>query len=150
MAGQDDLDNRTLIESIAKIANTLADGPTRQIPLAKYKPVTPWNPTGEKNRPKLKRTVFMGGSRLRESFLSSEEIELLNQIKPGKYNGRRWTIVETDGDTEGGTITILVPNKTPEDRVRLKGEVRDLTELCKKIIAEQNANDPKSRKADTL
>lgn len=136
-------DESALLESIHKIAESLDNGPIKQVPIAKYAAQTPWNPTGDKRRPTLRRTVYMSGSRLREQLLSNEEIRLLNQIKPGKYNDRRWLVIETDGgDAEGGAITILIPNRTPEDRVRLKGEAHSLTALLTKIIEEQQANDP--------
>jgi hypothetical protein len=141
---------RTLLESLVKIAGSLDNGPVRQIPLSKFKPETPWNPTGEPYRESLKRTVYMSGARLREPFLSQEEISLLNKIHAGLYNGGRWVVIERNGSGgEGGAVDIIVRNKTQEDRIRLMGEAPDLTTLLKKIIAEYESNNeaPKSKRA---
>jgi len=145
----------SLLESIATMAKALsveADvAPIKQVPLAKYKAQTPWNPEGkpEHVRPKLRRTVYLSNRRLSESFLSDEEITLLNRIKAGKYNERRWVVVETDGEADGSAISIIIPNKTPEDRMRLKGEAPDIATVLRRIIAEQEANEAStpSRKA---
>jgi hypothetical protein len=115
-------------------------GPTPQIPFAQYKQKTTWNPTGEKHRRALKRPTFLNGHRLREKMLSQTEIDLLNQVKPGSYNGRKWTVIEQSTSENGaGALKIFFPNKTPEQRMALLEEGRSLVELLNKIIREQEA-----------
>lgn len=132
-------DLSTLVQSIAKMANQTENGPVRQVSVAKAKYCTPWNPTGEKKRPKLKRPTYMSGARLREIMLSSADITLLNQLKAGKYNQKRWVVTERDGGAEGSAIDVMIPNKTMEDRIRLKGEAFNLNMLLTKIVAEQHS-----------
>lgn len=114
-------------------------GPTPQVPFAKFKQKTPWNPTGAKYKP-LTRPTFLNGHRLKEKTLSQEEIDLLNQVKPGIYNGRKWTVIEQSTNENGaGAIKIYFPNKTPEQRMALMEDGRTLVELLQKLLREQNA-----------
>lgn len=131
---------------LLKVLERLADradahtGPTPQIPYAKYKHKTPWNPTGEKYRRPLSRPTFLNGHRLHEKQLSQEDIDLLNKVRPGVYNGRKWTVIEQSLNENGqGAIKIYIPNRTPEQRMAMMAEGRTLTELLTKIINEQGA-----------
>jgi hypothetical protein len=130
---------QSLIESIAKMAATLAadaeTGPIKQIPQAKYKPVTPFNPKGlqEHERPSLKRKSYMGGFKLKEHNMTDNEIRLFNRLKGGRYHDNRWTVIETDD-----SVTLMFPSKTPEDKMQLSKEVRNLEDLLQKILDEAN------------
>lgn len=142
-----------LLESIASMAKSQQEfnegGPIRQIPISKTKIQTPWHPTGEKKRPRLRRVTWLNGYRLREIMLSDKEITLLNQLRAGRYNGNRWTVIESAGatinngdegqDATNGEVSLYVPNKTQADRIRLKGEARDLEALLSKILDEQKS-----------
>lgn len=134
-------------DAMTKIANASENGPLRQVPISKAKIKTPWNPEGKKNRPELRRPTYLTGARLREILLSEDEINLLNQVKPGKYHGKRWLVTERDGDKEGSAVDIYLPNKTQEDRLALKGDARDLKHVLEQIIAEQNARETQSTRA---
>ncbi len=107
------------------------------MPLSKAIIRTPWNPTGAKKRPNLARPTYLSGARLKEITLSTEEITLLNQLKPGKYHGKKWVVVERDGDKDGSAIDVLVPNRTPEQKLEHQAAVKDLADMLRQIVAEQ-------------
>lgn len=104
-------------EALDKIANRSEAGPTPQIPFAQAKWQTPWNPTGERYARLLKRTVRLNGHRLSEITMSQPEIDALNDLKPGRYNDRKWTVIEEDGGADGSAINIYLPNHRPEQRM---------------------------------
>lgn len=133
-----------LVGVLGKLAERQDEGPIKQIPIAKAKYRTPWNPTGAKRKFKLKRATFLNGFRLRENRLHDETIQLLNQLKAGKYQNRKWVVVEADGDQDNegmnSTVSIWIPNKTVGDRLKLAelGGQRGLPALLELIIAEQS------------
>lgn len=118
-------------------------GPIPQVPLARAKFETPWNPTGARYRVEFKRPTYINGHRLREIMHSEEEITLLNQLKAGRYGpGKRWVVLETDGDVNDGGATklnIYWPNKTLQQRMDLKNYARNLTEMLQQMISEQKS-----------
>lgn len=130
-----------MTQVLSRLAGKAEAGPTPQIPFSKAKFCTPWNPTGKKYRVGLTRDTWMNGHQLREGRLSEEEITLLNQLKPGKYHNKQWTVIETDEGDGKHSIEIIIPNKTQEQRMALTiaHGGRGLVGICEKIIAEQNA-----------
>lgn len=141
-------DLATLVQSISKIAENADRGPIKQIPIAKTKFRTPWNPKGDKVRTKLTRSTYMNGFRLHESKLKLEEIQLLNKLKPGRYGpAQKIVVVEKAGEGDGrGELQLWVPNKTQGDRTALAKFVANedenragLLTLLDKILKEQNA-----------
>lgn len=129
----------------ARALQVLADkqeaGPTPQIPFAQAKFQTPWNPTGEKYARLLKRPVFLNGHRVSEVYLSQDTIDLFNQVRPGRYHDRRWTVTEQDGGVEGSALYIWLQNSRLEDRMynTQMSAGRGIDGILEKIIAEQNA-----------
>lgn len=117
------LNNNIMAQAMLKLAEASENGPIKQIPLAKAKIRTPWNPEGlrDEERPELAMTTYLNGFRLRESLLSSLEIELLNKVRNGKYNRKRWTVIVKQGEEEGsgGEKIIYIPNKSQGDRIKL-------------------------------
>lgn len=104
---------------------------------------TPWTPkTGKKL--KLKRKMFQHGLPLSEEWLSNEEIDLLNKIRPGKY-GDGFIVVFRRRDRG---VDIEYPIKTASQRLRLVNQfgIRNLSELCKFCITE--AEKPKAPEFD--
>jgi hypothetical protein len=126
----------SLIQSIAVMAARQDAGPIPQISAAKAVYRTPWNPTGNKKRPKLKRTTYLSGARLRDALLSDREILLLNKLTAGKYHGGQWVVLEKD-EAQGAEVSLFVPNKTQEQRIELKGAARNLEDLLTQIVNEQ-------------
>jgi hypothetical protein len=133
------MDNKTeatLVESIAKIASALNDERTTQIPFHKAKIPTPFNPSGDRNRPKLTRPVWFNGALINPVFLTNEEIELCNQLKPGRYHGRQWQVIERTNDPDR-PLEIRVQDASVEDRMSLYKDAPSFAALCKAMIAEQ-------------
>jgi len=114
-------------------------GPVPQISITRFKPQTPWNPSGDK-RTKLKRPTSINGHRLRELLLSPEEIKLLNELKPGKYGPRKsWVVIEENGGdvAESSAIHFYFPNRTVEQRLEFNQHARNLLDALTMIVEEQ-------------
>ncbi len=118
----------SLVQSISKIAEQSDRGPIKSIPIAKSKQRTPWNPTGKKVRLKLTRPTYMNGHRLHETRMGELEIQLFNQVKPGRYgeNGRI-TVIEKGGDEGSRELQVWIPNKTVPDRLAMARMTADPT-----------------------
>lgn len=127
-----------MVEVLEKIVEQNEGGPIKQIPIGKAKIKTPWNPTGSKRRPKLRRITRMNGFRLGEMTLSDDEIRGLNQIKAGKYNNGRWVVIESDSNESGASVELFVQNKSQQDRLELaKICPKGLIDILAKILADQ-------------
>jgi hypothetical protein len=137
---------KDLTSAVKTLAETQALG--KKTPLHQVKVVTPWDPTGVRKQPakRLKApAVFQNGARLNPIMLSNEEMDLINQLKPGRYAKRRIEVVRR----RDKSIDIRYPNRTIEQRLELKGVARNLTELLKVILIEQEAAE-KRRKAGEI
>ncbi len=132
-------EDRKLIESIAKIAEHLESvAPKKKVSHFEYM-------TARQKRHKLTRQVFLSGVKVREKQLTDEQVLLLNRLKPGKYNGGRWVVLERGAaGLEGGALDIYVRNKSQEDRGQLAIEAPSLDVLLTKIIAEHDARREKA------
>lgn len=128
-----------LVKILERLATRTEAGPVPQISMARAKIKTPWNPSGSRSRPKLSRPTYLNGHRLQEMLLSNEEIRLLNKLTAGKYQDRKWLVVEADTDRDGSTVQVFLPNKTESDRLSLKGKARNLTEALTLILDEAAA-----------
>jgi len=113
-----------------------ARGP-RKVAMGQYDPKTPFHPN-KKKASRLTRPVFQNNTRLAESQLFDREIDLLNQIvRSGRYINRLIEVVVTaDGAEE--IVYISYKNKTIDDRMEHKGAYRDLSDMLRQIVAEQN------------
>ena len=110
---KDTKQERTLAKVLEGLAAAQEDGPIRQVRqhAAKYR--TAGNPTGGP-RPAMARDYRMQGSQLRPAMLSNEEIDLLNKLKPGRYNGGKWIVTEEVGGADKPKVTIFpLHNKFP-------------------------------------
>ena len=105
---------------------------------------SPWDPKDGSKKPKLKRKMFQHGIEIAVEQVSSEEIELLNKVKPGIYCH---AFVRVNKRKDRG-LDIDYPVKTSSQRLRLINEfgIRSLSELCNRIIDEQN--NPTSYKSE--
>jgi hypothetical protein len=125
-----------LLALLSKLIEANDAGPVKQIPRGKALIRTPWHPSGEKNRPKLARTTFINNFPCKEIMMSNEEITLLNELKPGKYLGKKVVVIE-DSDKEGSSITIYIPNKSHEDKLWQMQVAPELVVLLRSLDAEQ-------------
>lgn len=111
--------------------------PIKQVHISQYRGKTPWNPTGKRphERPKLRGEFLQNGRKMYAERMSDREIELLNQIRPGRYVNRKIEVIERVMNDES-TIEIRYNNGSPDQRSELKNEVRNLTEMLERIVAE--------------
>lgn len=105
---------------------------------------TPWHPKDGSPLPKLKRKYYQHGI-LIEDKMTAEEINLLNQIKPGTYcEGFVRVIVRKDRG-----IDVDYPVRTASQRLKMVNQygIRGFAELLKRIIDEK-ANPSNYRRPD--
>jgi len=131
--------NAKLTAVLERLTEQADRGAVKQIPLAKAKIRTPWNPTGDRMRPKLQRITRMNGFRLTETKLTNNAIRLFNQLRAGKYNQGRWVVMESTDPAAGnsGAVDLYVQNKSFADRIQLKGDAPTIDVLLWKIVKEQ-------------
>lgn len=118
--------------------------PPVKITIANRKPKTAWTPPEGVARVKMKRRFFHHGVLIDEK-VHNEEIELLNQVKPGHYcDGYiRVTLRKDRG------IDVDYPVRTASQRLRLINQygIRSFSELLRRIIDEKS-NPTKYRKPE--
>lgn len=126
----------------AELAATIADAaraaaPPRQLTFDEYSPVSPFNPKGTKGR-ELPFPVYQNGVRLHSDTLHDEEFALLPKLRPGRFCAGLVTIAETE---RGGQrhVRIDYANETQDQRIALKNEVRNFTDMLKRCVAESQA-----------
>jgi hypothetical protein len=123
--------NQSLLQDIHNIAQHVKDvAPPKKVSLAEHM-------RRRAPRTTLTHQVSLNGGRLRERYLKDEEIELLNQLRPGKYLDGKVTVVERNGVGSGGAIDIVYSNASQEQRINFYMAAPSLTVLCQKILAEQ-------------
>jgi hypothetical protein len=117
--------------SAATSANNTARGQWWNEALYPEKSV--FNPEGDKAnpRPKLNRDVLWIGYRLQEEELQREEINLLNQLKPGYYprhdfhgmvipnSEKFFSVTDMDPGIPNGRLLVMFPCKEQDDRAEL-------------------------------
>lgn len=131
-------ENESLVEAIASQSESLATIAEHLKGTARPRKTSHFDymKTRQK-RHKLTRDVYMSGIKIRERQLTDTQIELLNRLKPGTYNGGRWTVIGRQAEgLDDGIIEIYVRNKTQEDRGLLALEAPSLDVLLQKMIAE--------------
>lgn len=98
--------------------------------------VSVFNPTGEK-KPKLTRRVIFCCHEEKENELKAEEILLYNQLQPGRYNNRKWEVLEReDPFGEKNTLEIRLPVDTTDNRMELAYKAPSLVAICELMIKE--------------
>ena len=127
-----------IASALARLVHASEEGPIKQTHIGRAIIPTAVNPSGSRTRPRLTRACRMNGSMLRDRLLTNDEITLLNQLKPGKYHGNKWIVMQTDGEDDGSKIDIFIPNKTQTDRLETKQASGDgtLGGILKQIVAE--------------
>lgn len=77
----------------------------------------------ERNAPKVRLKCgkfFFNGVLLMPHEISDDERTLINQVKPGRYNHRKWEVIKRGDDT----LDIRVPSKTVDQRMTFKSETK--------------------------
>ena len=96
----------------------------------------PWQPKPGQVKPKLKRTFMQHCVELNPAQLFVEEIELLNQIKPGAYCGGYLRV----NKRKDRSYDIDYPIRTASQRMKLSNQfqITSLRSMLQRIIDEQN------------
>jgi hypothetical protein len=126
----------TVNDAVAAIAaafqQTLATVAPKKVTMAQLRPKTPFNPEAKTGR-KLVRATYQNGTKLNPTFLTDREIALVNQLKPGKFVGGLVRVVERDHGPDK-EIHILYENKTAEQRIALKDQARNFTDILTQCV----------------
>lgn len=111
--------------------------PTKKTPFTRKKG-SPWDPPDGSPKPKLKRVMMQHGMEINPDQVSSEEIELLNKIKPGRYCGGHIQVTRR----KDRSYDIDYPIRTASQRLKLSNKfgITSLTSLLQRLIDE--AADP--------
>lgn len=94
-----------------------------------------WNETPGKVRPTLKRKTVFCNSVQSERQLSDTEIELFNQLSPGRYHNRQWEVIVREEGNDSW-MEIRIPVSTIEQRMDLPNS---LVAILKEMIDEAKA-----------
>lgn len=115
---------------------------TRQVPYHEIKPVTPFNPEGKRDRKKLKYTFLQHGKLVTPINLREEEIELINQLKPGRYWNRK---IEVQISRDGTTLNLTWTNAKIEQRMEFNAAFPDLLAVLRHCIKERAEKEAKRK-----
>jgi len=85
-----------------------------------------------KRKVKLRAPFYQNGVMVRLDQLTDEQVTLINQLKPGRFNNRKWEIVKR----RDRSIDFRYPNKTVEQRMQNNMVARDLTGMLQLILTE--------------
>lgn len=134
-------DIKSLVKSVAQIAENQPK--FRKLGIHETTFPTPWNPSGERRSLKLKPTaLFQNGARVNPAMLSDEEIELINQLKPGLYNKKKWQVVRK----RDKSLHLHYPNATLEHRFDLNIQAQgQFAGMLRLIITEQEAQEQRRK-----
>ena len=111
-----------------------ADGKVRQTLKASTK--SPLNPTGGP-KPKLRCETIFCGAVQKEDELKTEEINLFNELRAGRYKGGKWTVAISEDATGHTRVDVRVP---VNDLGALMDLPNSLVGIPKEIIAEEEAS----------
>lgn len=136
--------NLHVLGSLLQDVHTLATEAraTRQLKPHEVKHDTCYNPTGNA-LPKMKYARFyQNGSPINVLMMTPEEIELVNQLKPGLYNKKKWRVTKESNHGIG----LWYSNKSIAQRTDVAKDARNLTEFLQKILLEQEAQAERKKK----
>lgn len=88
---------------------------------------------------KLSRDYFQNGFKLNAEDLSNEQIDLLNRVsRSGRYIDRKVELIVRDEGAET-VVEIRYANKTADQRMALRENIRNFTDLLKQVVDAQDA-----------
>lgn len=128
------LQTKAMID-VAQAVKTLVEGQerVRQIPYNEMKPVTPWNPEGKRDRVKLTREWMQHGYPVNPLFMTEETIKLFNQVKPGRYWGRKIEVQRLSD----GSMNLTWSNAKIEQRMEVAMRFPHIDDILKMCIEER-------------
>jgi hypothetical protein len=118
---------------------------TRMLKVHEIEHSTHFNPDIRKYRIRKWSAFYQNHARVAEPHLSPRDIELIDQLKPGKYNHKKWEVVRTQDDG----VSINYNNKTTAQRFEIARETSanrkpgysGLTSMLEMIVTEREAQD---------
>lgn len=129
---------------IAALQALAANQPRRRKGMHEIVHDTPWW-DGKAPRSTLTRQFFQNGNPVNDTVLSNEEIDLINQLKPGLYAKKKFRVT----DMPGGAIGLWYDNKTLHQRftiARIAGDSQGLTGILQTILLEEEAQKARRKK----
>jgi hypothetical protein len=113
-----------------------ATKPVQKKNASNRKIVTPWTPKDGSPKLKLKRKMFQHGLAIDPDMIYNEDIEALNQLKPGRFLDG-WVSIVRRRDKG---IDIVYPMKTASQRLKLVNQfgIRNFRELILRCVEEAN------------
>lgn len=140
----DSEDLKSLVRSVGQIAEN-QKSEFKKIRVHEAKFPTPWNPSGERRTLKLKPTsVSQNGGRLNPALLSDEEITLINQLKPGLYNKKKWQVIRK----RDKSIDIRYPNASLASRFEMQSTAGSLAGMLRLIVTEQESQEARRKSGE--
>lgn len=106
---------------------------TKQKSYSEILPDSPFNPTGKKNRTRLRGQLFQHGIPVNPLMMTEEEIEIANQLKPGRYVNRSVEVTRM----HDGSVNITWPNKRIDQRLEFQSRFPTFVALCQTIVKER-------------
>ena len=128
--------NQTEALIAALVAAIQQTKPVEKKTAANRKAVTPWTPKDGSPKLKLKRKCYQHGMPIDGDMITNKEVELLNQLKPGRFLDN-WVKVTRRRDRG---IDITYPIRTSSQRLKLVNAygIRNFGELLERCIEEAN------------
>lgn len=135
------------LELLAKIAGSMTAQndryeATRQKSYNEIAPDSPWNPEGKRDRVKLKRATSLQGITINPLTHTEEEIQLFNQLKPGRYIERRVQVRMT----QDGAVDLSWPGAKIDQRIEMYSRFPTLSALLRACVEERAAKEERLRK----
>jgi len=103
--------------------------------VANYHARSVFNPAGDhpttgQPRPEIDGHVFWVGTLMDSREMSPEEIDLTNKLRPGRFHGGAWRVVDlAPGQVGTRSLLVLFPCAEPDQRAALPSMVDMLREL---------------------
>jgi hypothetical protein len=76
---------------------------------------------------------YQNGARVNIYTLGLEDVALVDQLKPGLYNHKKWAVEKT----QDGGVTLNYDNKTAAQRADVIRDAGTLTKMLQMIVTEQ-------------
>ncbi len=133
-----------IIGRLAKGLEDLAENsrnPLKQATILETVPDTPWTPKDGAARVKAKSKFYQNGTMCDDARMTNEEISLFNQLKPGRYNHKKWEVAK--GKKKG--IDFRFPDKTIEQRIERTATAPNLAAMLRLVVTEQEVQMARKR-----
>lgn len=114
---------------------------TRQRQVHEISPVTPWNPEGKRQRVGFSRPTFQHGIPLDPLTCTEETIRLFNQLKPGRYLGRKIEVQLA----QDGAINLQWAGQRIDQRIEFYSKFGHIDDVLRAVLAERTLKEEAKR-----